>query len=490
MLHLTRFITVNHYHKKIVMKKQLVVYLLLVSIFMSRAQNITSTEPTTTCNMFGTDGIRATVGHSPFTSEELIAMGSALGIWIVQTYGKNAHVLLGHDTRISCAWVKSCLKSGLLTQPITIIDAGILPTPAIVRLTLHTDHVKCGIIISASHNPFQDNGLKIIDGTRGKISLQDEQIISTLFYNHQTIPIDHDQMGSEQCYHTSADDYMNHIKQFFCQGFLLNKKIVLDCAHGATYEVAPALFTYFGAQVICINNCPNGTNINNRCGATEVQSLKHAVLAHQADVGFAFDGDGDRVMAVTYDGTLIDGDDIVALLTDHPRYKHIPTVIGTVMSNKGLENWLVSKSYKFTRTTVGDKYIARQIEKSNGTSVLGGEQSGHIILADYLPTGDGIFTALRLMEVSIMTGNRNMLTFKHMPQCLVNVPIEYKKDLTEEPYASIIRKKAELIPSGRILVRYSGTEAKLRVMVEDIDKQLANTIAQELAQTLQQMLGT
>lgn len=470
------------------MKKQSLMYL-LVSMSMLITHNNTSVTQASPVNLFGTDGIRATVGQSPFTPQELVIMGSALAAWIVQTYGRDAHVLLGHDTRISCAWTKSCLKSGLLTQPITVIDAGILPTPAIVHLTLHTEHIDCGIIISASHNPFQDNGIKLIDGTRGKISLQDELTISVLF-DHHNEPINYNQLGNETYYHTGATDYMNYIKQFFPADFLRNKKIVLDCAHGATYAVAPALFTHFGAQVICINNTPNGFNINEHCGATDVEALNRTVIAQQADIGFAFDGDGDRVIAVTRNGTIIDGDDILAVLIDHPRYKNTPTVIGTVMSNKGFENWLMHKGYGFIRTSVGDKYIAREMEQSNGTFIIGGEESGHIILADYLPTGDGIFTALCTMETMIMTGNYDMHTFKHMPQCLVNVVIAHKKDLTEEPYASIIRKKAEIIPSGRILVRYSGTEAKLRVMVEDEDEQLAHIIAQELAQELQQALGT
>lgn len=468
--------------------KQTLLYLLLVSICMLKAQNNLTTQPTTV-NLFGTDGIRATVGQTPLTQQELIVLGDALGTWIIHTYGKNAQVLIGHDTRVSCAWVKSCLKSGLLAHPITIIDAGILPTPAVVHLTLQNEYINCGIIISASHNSFQDNGLKIIDGIKGKIGFEDELLISELFYNHRTNHIDYNYLGNEQCHHSSADEYMHHIKQFFSPDFLRNKKIVLDCANGATYKIAPELFTYFGAQVICINDCPTGVNINEACGATNLESLKQAVLIHQAEVGFAFDGDGDRVMAITRNGTIINGDDILALLINHPCYKHSKGVIGTVMSNKELENLLATKGYSFIRTPVGDKYIAREIEHTQGTSILGGEESGHIVLADYLPTGDGIFTALRLMEVMIMTDNNDMLTFKHMPQILINVPIVYKKDLTEEPYASIIRKKAELIPSGRILVRYSGTEAKLRVMVEDNDEQLAHIIAQELADTLQQMLG-
>ncbi len=438
-------------------------------------------------NIFGTDGIRARIGQTPFTQNELIQLGNILGQWVTEKYGVNATIVLGHDTRQSCAWVKSCLTSGLLMHPLTVLDAGILPTPAIVQLTLHGNNIDCGIIISASHNPFYDNGVKLIDRKQGKISCKDELEISSLFWQGQS-PYTYQRFGTSIPLTDGNGQYAQYIYSFFPPDFLTNKKIVLDCAHGATYRIAPAIFEHFGAEVICINNNPNGININDHCGATDVQDLKSMVLAQQADIGFAFDGDGDRVIAVNRSGIIKDGDDILALLIDNPAYQNTQAIVGTIMSNKGLENWLLIKQYPLLRTQVGDKYIAREMELSP-TNILGGEQSGHIILSDYLPTGDGIFTALRVMETIILTDNTELHTFNHMPQFLVNVTVQEKRDLAQEPYATIIRTKAAIIPTGRILVRYSGTESKLRVMVEDDNEQLAYSISQELAHELQTALG-
>lgn len=464
---------------------------LLLGTIMFTLENYTfdkTTENYRPQNMFGTDGIRATVGQSPLTQPELSQMGYALGTWIVNTYGPYATVLLGHDTRLSCSWVKSCLKGGLLAHPINLIDAEVLPTPAVVQLTLTHNAIACGIIISASHNPFQDNGIKVIDGSRGKLSAEDEKKITDLFYT-QDAQINYGMLGQEQHWSKAAEIYCGHMAQFFRPGFLKGKKIVLDCAHGATYKVAPSLFIHFGAEVIYINTDPTGTNINEHCGATDVAQLQAKVLAEHADAGFAFDGDGDRVIAVNNKGEIKDGDAILALLLDHATYKDTKAVVGTIMTNKGLENWLTQRGYPLIRTAVGDKYIARAMDKENGALIIGGEQSGHIILYDYLPTGDGIFTALRIMESIINVHNKEMKSFERMPQLLVNVSIKEKKDLTQEPFASIIKQKEDIIPNGRIVVRFSGTEAKLRVMVEDHHEQLAYEICHTLAQELQQALG-
>ncbi len=438
-------------------------------------------------NMFGTDGVRATVGESPFKQSDLQRMGNALGKWIVDTYGRHATIILGHDTRLSCSWVKATLKSGLLLHPVNVVDVGVLPTPAVVQLTLKHTNIDCGIIISASHNPYQDNGLKIIDGKQGKLSEEHEQQITHYFETSE--PADYTQLGQELHWDQAPLVYFNHIKGFFTPDFLAGKKIVLDCAHGATYLLAPEIFKAFGATIICIGHEPDGVNINQECGATDVEQLRQKVVAEQADCGFAFDGDGDRVIGVNSAGEIKDGDALLALLLDHPRYQSTQAVIGTIMTNKGFENWLTQKGYALIRTPVGDKYIARRLQQEQGTSVIGGEQSGHIILYDYLPTGDGIFTALCVMQAIITAENESMRTFTRMPQLLINVPIKEKKDLTQEPFAHIIKQKTDLLPNGRIVVRFSGTEAKLRVMVEDNNEQQADMVGHELAHELQQALG-
>jgi phosphoglucosamine mutase len=435
--------------------------------------------------MFGTDGIRATVGTSPFTASDLYIMGMALGKWIVQTYGNDATVLIGHDTRLSCSFVKSSLKSGLLSYPVCLIDAGIMPTPAIVQLTLKHKNIDCGIVISASHNPFQDNGIKIIDSKKGKLSVTDEEIITAYYDTPENIH-NYAQLGEERYWQGAHKAYFDYIAQFFDPNFLHGKKIVLDCAHGATHKCGPELFEHFGATVIPFAYQPNGKNINEQCGAVHPEHLAKVVLEHNADAGFAFDGDGDRVIAVNNKGEIRDGDDILALLLDHPIYKKTPIVVGTIMTNKGLEVWLEERKYNLFRTPVGDKYIARKLQQDD--LIIGGEQSGHTILHDYLPSGDGIFTALRVMESIIYTDNATMQTFKRFPQILINVPIKNKKDLTQEPFASIIKHNEQKLSNGRLVVRFSGTEQKLRVMVENDNEIQANEIGHTCATELQKAL--
>lgn len=442
------------------------------------ASSLTETKE----NMFGTDGIRATVGNAPFTAPDLHKMGLALGAWIIKTYGENATVLIGHDTRLSCSFVKSSLKSGLLAHPVCLIDAGILPTPAVVQLALTHDAIACGIIISASHNPFQDNGIKIIDGVKGKLSAHDEQEITDLFYRSD-ITCSYDKLGEERFWSNAQKAYTDHIQHFFTPNFLAGKKIVLDCANGAAFEVAPAIFEHFGAEVIAFAHEPNGKNINVSCGAVHPAQLQKLVLEHHADAGFAFDGDSDRVVAVNNAGEIRDGDDILALLLDHPLYQHESTVVGTIMTNKGLESWLAKGNRTLVRTPVGDKYIARKLQKES--LLIGGEQSGHIILKDYLPTGDGIFTALRIMEAISHAHNETMQTFARFPQILINVPIQKKKDLTLEPFASMLKAREEELSDGRLVVRYSGTEPILRIMIENDNKAQADRIAHALAAELQ-----
>lgn len=434
--------------------------------------------------MFGTDGIRGPVGTSPFTFEELHQLGKAIGKWIIQTHGSGAQVLVGHDTRLSCAWVKAALKSGLLMHPLHIHDASIFPTPGIVQRTVQDPSIACGIIVSASHNPFADNGIKIVDGASGKLSLADEQCITTYFGQDQSV--DYAQLGTDTPDTKSAQAYIDTICHFFEADLLAGKTIVLDCAHGATYALAPHIFRQLGAEVITIGDQPNGININEEHGALHLERLQQKVLECHADAGFAFDGDGDRVIAVNCHGQIKDGDDILVLLHDHPNYRKENTIVGTIMSNQGLAQHIANKGGTLARTPVGDKYIARHLKEHD--LMLGGEQSGHIICNDYLCSGDGIFTALRVMQALHSSNNPTMQTFIHMPQQLINVRIKHKKELTEEPFASIIKKYTDALTGGRLLVRYSGTEPLLRVMVEESDAHRAITISTQCAQELQQAL--
>ena len=286
--------------------------------------------------------------------------------------------------------------------------------------------------------------------------------------------------------HDKHKDYVVRIISYFDSHLLKGKKIVLDCANGATSYVAPAIFNALGAHTIILNDQPNGTNINNQCGALHPQHLQQAVIEHAADIGFAFDGDGDRVIAVNNRGEIKDGDDLLALLSLHPEYSKYHTVVGTIMANQGLEDYLQSKGKLLLRTKVGDKYIAQEIEAYK--LMVGGEQSGHIILNDYLPTGDGIFAALRTCHAISITNNWAMKTFTKYPQILVNLNVSSKKDLSTSPLSDIIEATKTKIGSGRILVRYSGTEPVLRIMAEAQDHKTAQDAVNSLCQQLLHLL--
>ena len=437
-------------------------------------------------NMFGTDGIRRTMGVHPFTLEALPQLGSAIARWAEQKYGNNPTILLGHDTRISCDFVKAALKIGLLRHGVTVYDAGVTTTPAACFLTKNNPIFDCGIIISASHNPHADNGIKLIDGNNIKLSLEDERMITGLFYDESSPDIDYTQLGKQEYWHKADQEYIEQVVERFKRNFLQGRTVVLDCANGATYKIAPRVFKQCGARVISLNKHPNGININDECGSQHVEGLQNAVIAHKADIGFAFDGDGDRVVAVNRHGEIKDGDDIIFLLLNHPRYADQAHIVGTVMTNEGFNTYMQQNNKSLVRTPVGDKYVAQKLEEMDLN--LGGEQSGHIILRDYLKTGDGIMTALRVMEALIESNNFDMQTFEHYPQVLINIPIQVKKDLTQEPLASIIKKYESQLSKGRIVVRYSGTENYARVMVEDCDESTTKTIAHDLATELQKAL--
>lgn len=461
-------------------------------------------------SLFGTDGIRGAVGTVPFTPDALSRLGYALGTWMLNAYGQQPKVLFAHDTRQSCAWVKTTLQSGLLLHPITVHDAQVLPTPAVLQLMRHhlsgsSQGFDCGVVISASHNPYHDNGIKIIDTRTGKITAADEQAISDLFYQSPTSsqsltslqptdslahhPMQHAQaFGSLQAWPDAGQQYIEHIVSLFPPRFLHGITVALDTAHGAPASVAQHIFERCGATAIVINNQPNGTNINDRCGALHPEQLQQVVRDHHAHSGFAFDGDGDRVIAVNSQGVVKNGDDLLALLSAHPKYAKGQVVVGTVMTNQGFEAFLTARHKTLIRTAVGDKYIAEKLESENW--LLGGEQSGHIILRDYLPTGDGIVAALRTLEVLVATNNWAMDTFEVYPQVLVNVRVATKKDLGLAPLAQIIEQGRAQLNTGRVLVRYSGTEPVLRIMAEASSHDEAQRVVQFLSEKLSLALAS
>jgi len=435
-------------------------------------------------NLFGTDGIRTKVGTDPLTYTDIPRLGYAIACWATKKYGSPLRIILAHDSRNSGEWLCFSLTSGLILAPITVAYAQVLPTPAICNLLQWQDDLDLGIVISASHNAYQDNGIKIIDRITGKISQEDEETISALYHEHT--PPSYRTFGTLQVYTDATQDYVRNVSSMFSSHLLAHKKVILDCAHGATSTVAPAVFRAVGAEVIALHTSPNGTNINDQCGALHVEKLQNSIIKENADIGFAFDGDGDRVIAITNNGTIKDGDDMLALLTNHPTYQQEKTVVGTIMSNHGLDLFLQVQQKQLIRTPVGDKYIADYLQQHNG--LLGGEQSGHIILNDYLPTADSIVTALRIIQIIRETDNWDLDTFTHYPQVLVNVPIGQKKNLQDPSIAAIIADYETQLNTGRLVVRYSGTENLLRVMVEDKEQQTAQRISSSLASTLQKEL--
>ncbi len=436
--------------------------------------------------LFGTDGIRAKVGHYPLTEDALPKLGRALALWAQEKYGTKAHFLIASDTRYSCSWLKAHLESGLLSTQIKLSDAHILPTPAVFHLINESPTYTGGIIISASHNTAEDNGIKLVDAKTGKLTLEDEKRILELMLAGPT-RINYKHLGTSLVCAEAQDRYINTIISLFSPGFLKGHTIVLDCTHGATYQVAPRIFKALGSTCIVINAQPNGYNINERSGALHLESLQEEVIKQRASWGFAFDGDGDRVIAVNTNGEIKDGDDILALLAHHPSYKDLPSLVSTIMANQGLEVYLKALGKELIRTSVGDKYVIEALVQQG--SLLGGEPSGHIIVKDVIATGDGILAALKIVQTALLTENLELKSFTRFPQVLINVPIKSQKNLQEPPLSDIIAESKKCLRAGRLIVRYSGTEPLVRIMVEDSDKELTKTVAHDLAVQLQAVLS-
>lgn len=437
---------------------------------------------------FGTDGIRGHADHFPFDDQTLNHLGSAIARWATEKYGVvQPKLLIGHDTRISCERIKTSLCTGLASLPCTLVDAGIIPTPGVMHLIKEDNSYHCGIVISASHNPYYDNGIKVFDA-RGKLQKHDENSI-VAWYSHyaqlpQLLPSPHSSITRLP---EAAAHYLTLLTRTVPAHYLNGKKIVLDCAQGATAQLAQQLFESLGASVIPLYDSPNGTNINENCGAVHPEHLQQAVLANQADVGFAFDGDGDRVVAVNKQGIIKDGDDFLVILMSHPHYAHSTGVVGTIMTNQGAVTFCNAHGKNLIRAQVGEKHIVHELESHQ--LELGSEPSGHIIIRSILNSGDGMLAALHLLVAATTTDNWALTSFSKFPHSMVNVSIAHKNDLAQEPYASLIKEYESHLHGGRMIVRYSGTENKLRVMVEDESYEHAHSTATTLAHKLQSLLS-
>ena len=423
---------------------------------------------------FGTDGIRGTVNKGNITGEKFFKFGLASGTYFKNQKKTKQIAVIAKDTRLSGYTLEPALVSGLVSGGMHVFTLGPLPTNGLAMLT-KSMKANMGIMITASHNPYYDNGLKLFGPDGMKLSDRIEKKIEKLIDAKNTKQLTNPkQLGRVKRLEDGNDRYIKILKKNFPKDFHLNgTKIVLDCANGAGYKSAPKLLEELGAKVISIGVKPNGLNINDKCGSTYPSKIRSAVKKFKAHIGISFDGDADRIIMCDENGRIIDGDQIIAMLARRWKAKKILKggVIGTLMSNYGLENFLSKEKIKFMRSKVGDRYVKEKMKKLDFN--LGGEQSGHIILGKFATTGDGLLVALEVL-FSLRKGKKAsklLNVFKPLPQILENVIVRDKEIINTLNCRNAIRKANVLMGSkGRILVRKSGTEPKIRIMAESNDK--------------------
>ncbi len=439
---------------------------------------------------FGTDGIRGTVGVGPITPDFVMRLGYAAGRVLTGidshlAQGEHPAVLIGKDTRISGYMLESALQAGLSAAGVDVMLTGPMPTPAVAYLT-RALRAQAGIVISASHNPFEDNGIKFFSAEGTKLPDDIEQAIEDELDQPMVI-MPSAKLGKARRINDAAGRYIEFCKSTFPYALdLRGLRIVVDCAHGATYHIAQDVFHELGAEVIAIGKQPDGLNINHECGSTHPRALRVAVLHNEAHLGIAFDGDGDRVVMVDSAGNLIDGDQLLYIIATHrQRQGHLEGgVVGTLMSNLGFEHALARRQIPFARAKVGDRYVL-QMMLEHGWA-LGGENSGHILCLDKHTSGDGIISALQVLHAIKESGDpveALLADLTMYPQVLINVSIRQKIDLDGNASIQQAVRAAEeaLGDSGRVLLRPSGTEPKVRVMVEGRDRSQVETLAQKIA---------
>ncbi len=447
--------------------------------------------------LFGTDGIRGVANIHPMTTDIAMKIGRAVAYMFRNRRGRHPRILIGKDTRLSCYMLENALAAGICSMGVDVLLLGPMPTPAIAFLTTNM-RADAGVVISASHNLFQDNGIKLFSGDGFKLPDESEEQIEELMDSR--VLIESQPTGQDVGKAFRIDDapgrYIVFVKNTFPNDLALDGlKIVLDCAHGATYKVAPAVFEELGAEVIKLGVSPNGTNINHECGAVYPELMQKAVGEHKADIGIALDGDGDRVIVVDEKGSVVDGDHIMAIcaydMIDRGKLNS-NTLVATVMSNMGLEVALENKGGRLIRTQVGDRYVVETMRRTGYN--FGGEQSGHLVFLDYITTGDGILAALQLLAV--MQKKERPLSelagiMASFPQVLHNVRVREKKTVDEIAGLKELQDRLEkdLKRKGRILVRPSGTEPVIRIMVEGENEEQINSIALEMCNHVESVCG-
>ncbi len=467
---------------------------------MSKTNSSNANSSKKSAQLFGTDGIRGTSNQYPMVPDVVVRIGQAIGYLIrtqkISSPSKANKVVIGKDTRLSGYMIEQALASGLNSMGIYVQLVGPLPTPGIGYLT-RTMRAAAGIVISASHNAYQDNGIKIFGPDGFKLDdLLETEIENLVFKNELFNLLPHSkEVGRTRRIDDAQGRYIVHAKSTFPLEYTLDgMRIVLDTAHGAAYSVAPAIFEELGAEVIQLGHQPNGLNINDKSGALHPSQMAQAVVQYRADVGIGLDGDADRLVMVDENGKILNGDHILALCAIHFKKKGIlknNTVVFTQMSNFGLEQKMKEMGINVSITNVGDKNVVEEMRSKNYN--LGGEQSGHIIFLDHSTTGDGIVAALNVLSVMKETGKKMSElsgVLKELPQVLINCRVSRRLDLkTLAGYQELLSNKEKILgDSGRIFIRFSGTEPLIRILVEGQDQNLINRIAEELANFLEKEL--
>lgn len=437
---------------------------------------------------FGTDGIRGRVGSHPITPDFILKLGWACGRVFAATCGDVPTVVIGKDTRVSGYMFESALEAGLVAAGINVKLLGPMPTPAVALMT-RTQNAMAGIVISASHNPFDDNGIKFFDEKGAKLPDATELAIEQML-DQPLETVGSRDIGKAVRVVDAAGRYIEFCKATFPERLSLRGlKLVIDCANGATYHIAPSVFTELGANVDVIGANPNGFNINDGVGSTDLTALQTAVTESGADMGIAFDGDGDRVLFVDADGSVVDGDELLYVLAMHriAKGRADSGVVGTLMSNMGLELALQEQGVSLARAKVGDRYV-KEIMAAQGWS-LGGESSGHLICSDVTTTGDGIVSALQVLS-AVVDAKRPLAALRSgmtkLPQVLLNVPVTDKAGFQSKPHVVAAKAAVEtaLAGRGRLLLRPSGTEPVVRVMVEGENAEELASLAQRVADAI------
>lgn len=447
--------------------------------------------------LFGTDGVRGRANHSPMSVETVLALGRAFGKYLREQDGSHKRVVIGKDTRLSCYIFENALISGLCSMGVDTLMVGPLPTPGVAFIT-RAYRADAGIVISASHNAYHDNGIKFFtaDGYKlpNHIEKQIEDSVAANCFD-DSLPSD-EAIGKNYKIDDADGRYIEFVKATLPRRLSLKGlKVVLDCAHGAGYRVAPLALTELDAEVFSYSNQPNGININKNCGALHLETARKAVLEHGADVGIAFDGDADRVIMIDEKAQIIDGDMILAICAYDMKKRgmlHNNKVVSTIMSNLGFLQSMKAIGVEVVHAQVGDRYVIQEMLKHE--SNLGGEQSGHIILLDHNTTGDGLVAALQVLRIMKETDSKlsdlaSIMT--SYPQIMINVPVQRKPRLNSVKGLEQAIERAEKLLStqGRVLVRYSGTEKVCRVMVEGPKQKMSSELANSIANVIREEIG-